>query len=236
MKSPSSRSPLAPTCFDLVTAYAFTFVIPAIPKSQPRARHMAGISKAGKLYSRTYNPDTNKAFKAAVYLAAAAVRDSHIIKQRGDVVKPWDQAIRVDIDAFFPAPDWLSRVHRAEPVPMLERPDRDNLDKCVLDALTVTQDQPRGLWVDDALVCQGEVRKWYAATGKGPGLRVAVEFLLLPTWYQDIRRAHLASLASAKAKREAAKRPAHESHIATEIYEADALPGLARQMRKRGRR
>jgi Holliday junction resolvase RusA-like endonuclease len=225
-------SPLTPASFDLQIVYAFAFSVPAVPKSQPRARHMSGVTKAGKKYSRTYNPDTNKAFKAAVLAAAlnAAPKKANL------QVITWSEAVRVDIDAFFPAPHWMSKVHLAQPVPMLETPDRDNLDKCVLDALTMTEHQPRGIWHNDSIVCQGEVRKWYAASGHGPGIRVSVEFLGLPDWYARLRDQHQQDLARARAAKAAGKRPASESHIATELYEADALPRLARQMRKGARR
>lgn len=225
-------SPLMPTDFDLAVVYAFTFSVPAVPKSQPRARHMSGTTKDGRAFSRTYNPDTNKAFKAAVLAAALNAAPKTTSLQ----VITWNEAVRVDIDAFFPAPHWMSKVHLAQPVPMLETPDRDNLDKCVLDALTITDRQPRGLWHNDSIVCQGEVRKWYAAAGHGPGIRVSVEFLALPAWYSRLRHQHQQDLAQARAAKAAGKRPASESHIATELYEADALPRLARQMRKGARR
>ena len=42
------------------------------------------------------------------------------------------------------------------------KPDRDNLDKAVMDAL-------KGLaWIDDSQVCQGEIQKWIAAGDEQP--------------------------------------------------------------------
>ena len=38
----------------------------------------------------------------------------------------------------------------------ITKPDRDNLDKAIMDTLTDI-----GMWVDDALVCDGRIRKFY---------------------------------------------------------------------------
>jgi Holliday junction resolvase RusA-like endonuclease len=51
------------------------------------------------------------------------------------------------------------------------KPDRDNLEKALLDALTGL------LWIDDAQVCAGEPRKRYTAPGESPGAVVVVELL-----------------------------------------------------------
>jgi len=71
--------------------------------------------------------------------------------------------LRVDIKFFFPRPkghygtgrnsgqlkDWAPTWH-------VSRPDRDNLDKLVLDALTGV------FWRDDNQVCAGEITKQYS--------------------------------------------------------------------------
>ena len=71
---------------------------------------------------------------------------------------------------LFPRPARLNR--KKDPVgriPHTSKPDRDNLDKACLDALTQLQ-----LWSDDDQVCAGEVSKWYAAKDERPGAIVRV--------------------------------------------------------------
>lgn len=67
--------------------------------------------------------------------------------------------VEVAIDYIYPRPRRLRR--RADPMarlPKPTRPDRDNLDKLVLDGL-----QLGGLLHDDGQVWSGVSRKWYAA-------------------------------------------------------------------------
>lgn len=225
-------SPLAPTDFDLTPAHAFTFFVPCIPKAEQRAgRQIVQPSDGGRPFVRTFTPKRSAEFRAVVLQAACEARDRHV-----GVGVVWNDAVRVDIDAFFPPPYWMSHIHLARPVPMLATPDRDNLDKLFMDACTINNRTRQGLWHNDSIVCQGEVRKWYAATGHGPGIRVTVEYLLLPAWYGQLRHQHQQQLASKREGKTGAGRPRSESHIATELYEADALPRLARQMRGGGRR
>lgn len=49
-------------------------------------------------------------------------------------------------------------------------PDRDNIDKAILDGLTTAQ-----VWGDDAAVVSGEIAKVYAARGEGAHVEVRVE-------------------------------------------------------------
>jgi Holliday junction resolvase RusA-like endonuclease len=56
-------------------------------------------------------------------------------------------------------------------LPHDKKPDRDNLDKAFMDAL-------KGLaWLDDAQVCQGEIRKWIASGYEQPHVTVRIETL-----------------------------------------------------------
>jgi Holliday junction resolvase RusA-like endonuclease len=87
--------------------------------------------------------------------------------------EPWTGPVAATIDAYFPRPQtrpkkipkaaWASGL----PVRFASKPDRDNLDKAILDACTEA-----GLWHDDDQVCDGPVRKWYAAAGCEPYVRL----------------------------------------------------------------
>jgi Holliday junction resolvase RusA-like endonuclease len=69
-----------------------------------------------------------------------------------------DSALRVDCCFVFPRPQRLLRKNDPKGrIPHTIKPDRDNLDKAVLDSLT-------GLvWVDDCQASTGLVEKYYAA-------------------------------------------------------------------------
>lgn len=81
---------------------------------------------------------------------------------------PLEGPVRANVTVFLPRPKALMRKCDPDgPVLCDRKPDRDNLDKAILDALTV-----RGWWRDDAQVCCGEVRTAYHSKGGRPGARV----------------------------------------------------------------
>jgi len=49
-----------------------------------------------------------------------------------------------------------------------KKPDRDNLDKALMDSLTGL------LWIDDAQVCDGRITKWIAAGDEQPHVVVTL--------------------------------------------------------------
>jgi Holliday junction resolvase RusA-like endonuclease len=78
--------------------------------------------------------------------------------------------IQVDIDFFLPRPKRLCRKKDPDgPVPCDAKPDRDNLDKAVLDALTAL-----GAWKDDCQVFNGFVCKWYASKAGRTGAIIRI--------------------------------------------------------------
>ena len=107
------------------------------------------------------------------------------------------QAVRVDVEAYFPRPQWLLNVLPDKTLPMLERPDRDNLDKTILDTLTGL-----GYWVDDSQVYVGRLEKWYVQDGYGPGARISIDFVELEPVYAKAVAQHAVSVRDAREKRE----------------------------------
>lgn len=90
----------------------------------------------------------------------------------------WDGPVRLFIAYALPLP-------RSYPNAMagaycFRKPDQDNLEKLVVDALT-----SRGWWSDDGRVCHTEHLKFYSSE---PGLAVEVKFLArgvrpsMPEW------------------------------------------------------
>jgi Holliday junction resolvase RusA-like endonuclease len=80
-----------------------------------------------------------------------------------------DSAVRVDCCFLFPRPQRLLK--KSSPkcrLPHIIKPDRDNLDKAVLDSLT-------GLvWVDDCQAYSGLIEKFYVADGEDPHVVIVI--------------------------------------------------------------
>lgn len=77
--------------------------------------------------------------------------------------------LRCDLVFVMPRPKGL--IWKTKAMPRLfhaSKPDRDNLDKAVMDAL-------KGLaWNDDAQVCQGSIEKWIAAGDEQPHVVIRI--------------------------------------------------------------
>lgn len=152
------------------------FTVAGTPHARPRPRAMAFKSKrSGKWQGRMYQPKLGakvrtKADKA--WQLAQAWAEAVKAAVAGQLPpEPWTGPVACTIDVFFERPEkYQKKKYPAGPMRCTRKPDRDNLDKAVLDALTAA-----GLWKDDAQVCDGAVRKWYAAKDCGPGVIVVAE-------------------------------------------------------------
>lgn len=122
------------------------FFAAGIPKAQPRPRSF--FNKAtGK--ARVYDPSTAENWKSCIAVAA----------QPHKPLAPLEGPIRCDITWYLPRPKRLCRkCDNPGPIWFTAKPDRDNLDKATLDALTML-----GFWHDDAQACCGLISKFYAA-------------------------------------------------------------------------
>lgn len=143
------------------------------PAPQPRPRARA-IRANGKWIATIYNPTKDYDGETLSYVRwkQAIIR---IVKSQWRGVS-LEGGLRVDLDFYFPRPlRLLSRKSSVTSIPHISRPDRDNLEKAVLDAIT-----DAGFWKDDAQVCEGEVTKAYVAAGGEPGVRIVVERLVMP--------------------------------------------------------
>ncbi len=125
------------------------------PKPQPRARACRRGSHAG-----VYDPGTSDGWKSQIAIAARAFLPP----------APIDGPVKLDVVFVFPRPGRLLR--KKDPdgrILHTAKPDRDNLDKAVMDALTAI-----GMWRDDALVCAGSPEKFYAARGEPSGAHIQI--------------------------------------------------------------
>lgn len=134
-----------------------TFFVTGLPKAQPRVK----FASRGK-FGRAYTPDTANDWKAMVMLEAKRHCTEKIT---GPIV--------VSICFYFPRPkshfNSKGEIKPNTPIYHTSKPDRDNLDKCVLDALTQI-----GAWEDDAQVCGGAIDKRFAAPGESAGARITI--------------------------------------------------------------
>jgi Holliday junction resolvase RusA-like endonuclease len=121
--------------------------IPGLPKAQPRPRAFARNMGGGKFAARVYDAGTAEGWKSCIAAALADKRPS----------VPHEGALRLDARFLMPRPKCLMRKNDpAGLIPHTSKPDRDNLDKAVMDTLTQI-----GFVRDDCIVCSGLIEKFY---------------------------------------------------------------------------
>ena len=134
------------------------FFCAGLPKAQPRAK----ARSMGK-FARVYNPGTADDWKMIVRHEAK--------KAWTDYPNQWCGPLQVNLTFLFPRPKnhFRSNGILKENAPKWHtaKPDRDNLDKAVLDALTNL-----GIWSDDKQVCAGLIQKLYANEQPGVDVRI----------------------------------------------------------------
>ena len=132
-----------------------------VVKGQPRAR----ATRAGG-FVRMYTPDTADAMKAG--LVAEAIRQMAASGWRRD----YDGPVAVTITAIMARPKahfLRGKLRENAPKRHAQKPDIDNIEKAVLDALTKAR-----VWRDDAQVDWVLKRRVWAWDGEPPGLIVEV--------------------------------------------------------------
>ncbi len=140
------------------------------PVAQPRTKSQAVMSKSGRMFAHTYEPGKKdspaRQWKADIKQEA--------IKHKPPT--PFRGPVGVEIVFYFPRPARLCRkIDAMGPIPHVCKPDRDNCEKAVLDALKGI------LFVDDCQVYQGEVRKFYHAKAEGPRADIYV-------WWEELKK------------------------------------------------
>jgi Holliday junction resolvase RusA-like endonuclease len=134
------------------------FWVAGVPKGQPRPK---AFSRGGM--ARVYDPGTAEGWKGQIAQAAKPYLPA----------TPLEMPLKVDITFYFPRPKGHYKGKKLvlrddAPTFHTGKPDRDNLDKACLDALTVLR-----MWRDDSQVCDGRIRKFYDI-GNGPGCWIRI--------------------------------------------------------------
>lgn len=138
------------------------FVVHGVPVSQPRVKATRRGNHAG-VYTPTKTSTGNSngvaEFKAAIRMKAASMRTGPLLMG----------PLRVDLVFVFPRQS--SKIWKSRSMPRYRKttkPDRDNLDKLVMDALTGV------VWGDDNQVCSGSIDKWHASAEEAPHVLVRI--------------------------------------------------------------
>lgn len=140
------------------------FTVPGAPQGMDRARSRFQSNGRGGGFIQHYTTKESRDYKALIGLFARSRRPE----------KPWEGPIRVDVIAYLERPKYLqTRKSPAHAIWCTQKPDRDNIDKAVLDAIT----DVGGFWLDDKQVCCGGVAKCYAAKDCQPGLVIRISQL-----------------------------------------------------------
>ena len=137
-----------------------SFFAEGIPKGQPRPK---AFSRGG--HAAVYDPGTAEGWKDCIRSAARQYRPD----------KPLQGPIRMSMEFFMPRPKAHFRTgkHAGELRPdapkwHIAKPDLDNLQKAVLDAL-----KDIGMFADDAQWCvSGPVAKTYCTSRNGVSISI----------------------------------------------------------------
>lgn len=140
--------------------------VPGEPVAQPRTK----AAMRGKII-KIYTPNPKLADGSYPVSTWKQLIACHCVG-RGPAA-PLDCPVRVDLAFFMPRTQkLLKKSSPAGPIPMARKPDRDNLDKLVLDVL-----KNEGWWVDDSRVCDGRITKSYHAKDCDPGVLINVSVI-----------------------------------------------------------
>jgi Holliday junction resolvase RusA-like endonuclease len=109
-----------------------------------------------------WTPSTADAFKTAVALAAREAIPPELTPMRGMIAVHWV--------AYLPRPKRLmGRKCSDGPLPAMCKPDRDNIDKAICDALV-----DAGVIGDDKDIWSGSQKKFYAEKDGAPRAEIMV--------------------------------------------------------------
>lgn len=146
------------------------FIVPAVPVAQPRPKATA-VNGRARVYGAPAKHPVH-AFKATCRMAWEAAEDAHTT-EHGDEPeefwKPWweTSARAIELTFVMPRPKLPKKMGTGRLL-HTKRPDFDNLEKSVTDALN-------GLaWLDDSCLCDVHTRKFVAAADEAPHVEIVI--------------------------------------------------------------
>lgn len=160
---------LASARLDGETQYAgkpIVFRVPAVPVATPRAKATTFNGR-----TRMYTPTSRKLADGSRKSNGVAEFKAQLRQVAASVYHGPPLTGPVRVDCLFLFPRQASKIWKSKPMPRYPhttRPDRDNLDKMILDSLTGI------LWLNDWLVFAGTIEKWHAAGDEQPGVEIIV--------------------------------------------------------------
>lgn len=168
--------------------------VPGRPKAKARPR--AGMG-------RIYTPKETEAEEAYV-------RELGRKAMRGE--PPMRGPVRLTLEAVFEMPaSWPARVREMRQLPHLSKPDLDNIEKLILDALNGVA------FEDDAQVCEVRKVKRY---GEGERVDILLEELATTVDHPAIKRAAKRAEDEDRVERRTARRKSSRRRVAPAVKEA----------------
>lgn len=138
-----------------------TFRVYGEPKAQPRVRAFARKMGNGKFAARVYDPGTAEAWKSQIAEAAKPFIERTITNP-----------VRLKLEFFMPRPKSHFGKKGLKPnAPQfhVSKPDLDNMEKAIKDALTQIH-----MWQDDCQVIGVTKRKHYAQDNAECGVIITI--------------------------------------------------------------
>ncbi len=149
---------------------SFAVRVVGTPKATPRTKSRAYLPKdGGKMRAMTYTPKDADDWKGNIMRAVRSRLATTPFRAERD------QAVWLSLEFLFRRPKGHIGKHGVKasaPIHYTQKPDRDNLEKAVLDAL-----KDCGILFDDALVVDGSVKKVWAAEDEDPGVFIHIKLL-----------------------------------------------------------
>ena len=161
--------------------------VPGVPMAEPRPRAVL-FGEEPRIYRGKSADVWKHQVRAAFKLA--------LIKTGARGLIPPGRPIFVQVIARMPRPKahWVAgrrggRLKDSAPYWHTSKPDRDNLEKAVLDSLGKFDKLPRLLWCDDSQAVAGPTVKRYTEPGEEPGAEILIQVLdQMPPTRQPVRR------------------------------------------------
>lgn len=145
------------------------------PAASPRPRAvLMGKIQMKTARVRMYVPSSADAWKHQVRAAAAKALTGWTLFPPGVAVEVHLAFRLARPQSHFRSGRFSAMLRADAPRHHTQKPDRDNLEKAVIDALGNFAGLPPLVWCDDCQVVAGPIRKRWADPGEPPGVAVAI--------------------------------------------------------------